>query len=125
MAKTTNAENTKVDIAAIKRAIRELESPKAKRDRERAALFDAVYPDVRDQLEAGVSKSAIIKRLADYDVSISNLMFDEMLAAAAKRRGELVPVPVAGKEFDMPAQDVPADKSTDASQANVIKQESA
>ncbi|MGF6997277.1 hypothetical protein [Paraburkholderia sp. GAS32] len=110
MAKPTNTENTKVDIEAIKKAIRELESPKGKRDRERAALFAALYPDIRDQLNADVSKSAIIKKLVDYGVSISGPMFDELLADEAKRRGE----PVPGKEAD----DVPAVESTNAPQTN-------
>ncbi|WP_144157299.1 hypothetical protein [Paraburkholderia sp. BCC1885] len=91
MAKVTTSENARPDLEAIKRAVRELESPKVKRDRERAELFAALYPDIRDQLVAGVSKTAIIKTLVDLSVSISNPMFEELLAAEAKRCGEPVP----------------------------------
>ena len=92
MAKLTSAEAGQVDIEALKKAIRALESPKAKRERARAALFAALYEAIRDQLAEDVSKSAIIKALADRSISISNSVFDELLAAEAKRRGEQVPV---------------------------------
>jgi hypothetical protein len=78
-----------------------LESPNAKR--ERAKLFAALYEDIRDQLAADVSKSAIIKALADGSMSISNAVFDELLTTEAKRRGE----PVPGKD-DEAGEGVPA-----------------
>lgn len=81
----------KVDIEALKKAISALESPKAKRARERVALFAELYEVIRDQIKDDVSKSAIIKTLADQGLSISNSVFDELLAAEAKRRGEPVP----------------------------------
>lgn len=86
----------KVDIEALKKAISALESPKAKRARERVALFAELYEVIRDQIKDDVSKSAIIKTLADQGLSISNSVFDELLAAEAKRRGE----PVPGKDDD-------------------------
>ncbi|WP_454824456.1 hypothetical protein [Paraburkholderia xenovorans] len=67
MAKVATSENARPDLDAIKHAVRELESPRVERDRERAELFAALYPDIRDQLIAGVSKTAIIKRLALMD----------------------------------------------------------
>ncbi|MCS6511918.1 hypothetical protein [Burkholderia thailandensis] len=91
MAKIAVPENSKPTIDAIKKAISDLESPKTKRNRERAVLFGEVYPIIRDQLAAGVSKSAIIKKLTDFGVSISNVMFDDLLEAEARRRGESVP----------------------------------
>jgi hypothetical protein len=121
MAKLNSPDGSKVDIETLKKAIRALESPKSKRDRERAKLFAALYEDIRDQLETGVSKSAIIKKLADYGVSISNLIFEELLAAEAQRRNE----PVPGKETDVSGDDSPADESTNASQAGATKQEKA
>lgn len=81
----------KLDIEALKKAIRQLESPKGKRERERVTLFAALYADIREQLTAGVSKSSIIKALAVHGLSIGNSVFDELLAAEAKRRGESVP----------------------------------
>ncbi|WP_017772463.1 hypothetical protein [Paraburkholderia kururiensis] len=81
----------KVDIEALKKAISALESPKAKRARERVALFAELYEVIRDQIKDDVSKSAIIKTLADQGLSISNSVFDELLADEAKRRGEPVP----------------------------------
>ncbi|WGS50108.1 hypothetical protein LFL96_00945 [Paraburkholderia sp. D15] len=105
MAKITTAEPAKVDVDAIKKAIRELESPRAKRERERVALFSELYPDLRDQLKADVSKTAIIKKLVDHGVSMSNLIFEELLEAEALRRGE--PVPGKGDKAgeDLPASD--------------------
>ena len=91
MAKVTTSETGKVDVEALKKTIRQLESPKAKRERERAVLFAVLYPDIRDQLKADVSKSAIIKALAEHGMSVSNAVFDELLATEAARRGELVP----------------------------------
>lgn len=91
MTKINTPEIAKIDVEATKKAIRALESPKIKRDRERTELFEVVYPEIRDQLEAAVSKSAIIKTLTDCGMSISVSMFDAMLAAEAKRRGEPVP----------------------------------
>lgn len=102
MAKTMNTEAVKADVDTIRRAIRELESPKAKRDRERVSFISKVYQDIRDQLQAGVSKSAIIKKLAEHDVSLSNKLFDELLEAEAKRRGELVPGKDVGADGDVP-----------------------
>ncbi len=112
-------EAEKVDVEALKQAIRTLESPKIKRDRERTELFGALYPDVRDQLEAGVSKSAIVKRLAENGVSIPSAIFDDLLEAEAKRRGE----PVPGKEVDVANQGALSGESTAAPQTRVTKQE--
>jgi hypothetical protein len=102
MAKLTSAETGKIDVGALKKAVRALESPKAKRERERAALFTELYEDIRDQIYADVSKSSIVKALADQGMSVSNAVFDKLLAAEAKRRGE----PVPGKD-DEAAEDVP------------------
>ncbi|WP_175848342.1 hypothetical protein [Burkholderia arboris] len=111
MAKTLTPENQKPNIDAIRKAIRELESPKAKRDRERAALISELYTDIREQLKADVSKTAIIKRLNDHGVSISNVIFDELLEAEAKRRGE----PVPGKGDADPSQPAPANEPAQTS----------
>ncbi|MBX4003403.1 hypothetical protein [Ralstonia pickettii] len=110
MAKLNSPDGSKSDVETLKKAIRGLESPKAKRDRERVALFTEVYPAIRDQLNAGVSKSAMVKTLAEHDVSITNLKFDELLAAEAKRRGE----PVPGKGADMSTQVASAGESAQA-----------
>lgn len=91
MAKLNPSDGLKVDIESLKKAIRALESPKAKRDRERAALFAVLYPDIRDKLNNGVSKNSFIKALAEHGMSISNALFDELLEAEAQRRGESVP----------------------------------
>ena len=114
MAKIAVPENSKPSIEAIKKAISDLESPKTKRDRERATLFEEIYPVIRDQLAAGVSKSAIIKKLTDLGVSTSNVMFDELLAVEAKRRGE----PVPGKDVALSTNNVPSAESTLALQAS-------
>lgn len=114
MAKIAVPENSKPSIEAIKKAISDLESPKAKRDRERATLFEAIYPVIRDQLAAGVSKSAIIKKLTDLGVSISNVMFDELLEAVARRRGESV----LGKDAGTNTDNMPAAESANASQVS-------
>jgi len=103
MAKLNPSDGSKVDIEALKKAIRILESPKAKRERERVALFAELYEVVRDQIYADVSKSSIIKVLADQGMSLSNAMFDKLLADEAKRRGE----PTPGKD-DEDGEDVPA-----------------
>jgi hypothetical protein len=102
MAKLNSSESAKVDIEALKKAVGALESPKVKRERERVALFSPLYEVIRDQLYAGVSKSSIIKTLADGHMSISNAVFDELLVAEAKRRGE----PVPGKD-DEAGEDEP------------------
>jgi hypothetical protein len=115
MAKQNSPETAKVDIETFKNAIRALESPKAKRDRERATLFDALYDDIRTQLNAEVSKSAIVKTLADCGLSINMKVFDELLEAEAMRRGE----PIPGKEAD----DIPAVASSNAPPASATKQE--
>ncbi len=52
-------------------------------------------------------------------MSIGNAMFDELLEAEARHRGEQVP----GKEIDALDQDVPADESIVARQAELTKQE--
>ncbi|WP_441459727.1 hypothetical protein [Burkholderia thailandensis] len=114
MAKIAVPENSKPTIDAIKKAISDLESPKTKRNRERAVLFGEVYPIIRDQLAAGVSKSAIIKKLTDFGVSISNVIFDELLEAEAKRRGE----PVPGKDAVASADNMLATESTNAPQTS-------
>lgn len=80
----------KVDIEALKNAVRALESPRAKRERERVAVFSALYHDIRDQVSMGVSKSLILKTLIEHGISISNAVFDELLADEAERRGESV-----------------------------------
>jgi hypothetical protein len=85
----------KIDIAAIKSAILALESPKAKRNRERAAAFGELYPVMREQLDVGVSKSAIVKILSDLGLSITVKVFDELIEAEATRRDEPVPGKVA------------------------------
>lgn len=114
MAKIAVPENSKPSIEAIKKAISDLESPKTKRNRERAALFGEVYPIIRDQLAAGVSKSAIIKKLTDFGVSISNVMFDDLLEAEARRRGESVP----GKDVATSTDNMLATESANASQVS-------
>lgn len=113
MAKQNSPENTKVDIDAIKRAIRGLESPKAKRERERAAQFAELYPDIRDKLNVEVSKSAIVKALAECGMSISGPVFDKLLADEAKRRGETIPSDGADESGD----DVAAAELTNARQS--------
>ncbi|WP_144154959.1 hypothetical protein [Paraburkholderia sp. BCC1885] len=65
MAKHNSSDDSKVDIEVLKKAIRILESPKAKRERERAALFSGLYDVIRDKVFADVSKSSIIKALAN------------------------------------------------------------
>jgi hypothetical protein len=67
-----------------------------KRDRERAELFTELYERIRDKLHADVSKSAIVKTLAECGLSINIKIFDELLEAEAKRRGE----PALGKVAD-------------------------
>lgn len=104
MAKQNSPETAKVDIETLKKAIRALESPKARRDRERFALFSELYPDICEQLKADVSKTAIIKKLNDHGVSISNVIFEELLEAEARRRGE----PVPGKDGGVSASDAQA-----------------
>ncbi|WP_244230951.1 hypothetical protein [Paraburkholderia graminis] len=89
------SEAAMVDLSAIKSAILALESPKAKRDRERMAAFGELYPVMREQLDAGVSKSAIVKTLAECGLSINIKIFDELFEAEATRRGEPVPGKVA------------------------------
>lgn len=81
----------KVDVEALKKAISALESPKTKRAREREALFAELYEVIRDQINSDVSKSTIIKTLAGRGMSVSNAVFDKLLADEAKRRGEQVP----------------------------------
>jgi hypothetical protein len=103
MTKNNSTETGKVDLEAAKKALQRLESPKAKRERERAALFTELYMVIRDQIYANVSKSSIIKVLADQGMSLSNAMFDKLLADEAKRRGE----PTPGKD-DKDGEDVPA-----------------
>ncbi|KHK54094.1 hypothetical protein PI87_16365 [Ralstonia sp. A12] len=89
----------KVDIEALKKAVGALESPKVKRDRERAESFAQLYEGIRDKLNAHVSKSAIIKTLADVGLSINPRLFDELLEDEATRRGE--PVPGKAEEAGM------------------------
>jgi hypothetical protein len=68
-----------------------------------------------------VSKSAIIKALADQGFSISNSVFDELLAAEAKRRGD----PVPGKDDDAGEDEpVPVNIAPNAPQAGA-KEEAA
>lgn len=88
------------DIEALKKAIDALESPKVKRERERVVKFGALYPSIREKLNAEVSKSAIVKALAEYGMSISGSVFDKLLADEAKRRGEPVPGSGAGAAGD-------------------------
>ncbi|WP_196483567.1 hypothetical protein [Burkholderia territorii] len=121
MAKQNFTETAKVDIEALKKAIRALESPKAKRDRERFALFSELYPDICEQLKADVSKTAIIKKLNDHGVSISNVMFDDLLEAEARRRGESVP----GKDAATSADNMFATESANASQVSPKEKETA
>lgn len=97
----------KVDIEALKKAISALESPKTKRAREREALFAELYEVIRHQINADVSKSTIIKTLAGQGMSVSNAVFDKLLADEAKRRGE----PVPGKD-DEPGEGVPVSVNT-------------
>lgn len=106
----------KVDIESLKTALGALESPKVKRDRERVALFSELYPDICKQLKADVSKTAIIKKLIDYGVSISNVIFDELLQAEARRRGESVP----GKDDGVSTDNMPAAESANASQVSAM-----
>ncbi|MGF6611709.1 hypothetical protein OKW45_006631 [Paraburkholderia sp. WSM4175] len=96
MAKLNSSEGSKVDIAALKKAISALESPKTKRARERVALFAELYEVIRDQINEDVSKSRIIKTLANQGMSVSNAVFDNLLADEAKRRGD--PMPGKDKE---------------------------
>jgi hypothetical protein len=91
MTKVAISETLKVDIDAAKKAIQGLESPKARRERERVKNFAALYPDIRDKLKADVSKSVIVKTLMEHGVSISNSSFDELLADEARRQGDLLP----------------------------------
>ncbi|KFG95535.1 hypothetical protein GQ56_0119850 [Burkholderia paludis] len=114
MAKQNSPETAKVDLESLKKAVRALESPKAKRGRERGALFSELYPDICEQLKADVSKTAIIKKLNDHGVSISNVIFDELLEAEAMRRGE----PVPGKDAGANADNLPILESPNASQAS-------
>jgi len=114
MAKNSGSESSKIDIDAVKRAIRGLESPKVKRERERAAQFAELYPDIRDKLNAEVSKSAIVKALTEYGMSISGPVFDKLLADEAKRRLE----PVPGDGADESGDDVAAAEATDAPQGD-------
>jgi hypothetical protein len=114
MAKLNTSDGSKVDIDTFKKAIRALESPKLKRERERARLFSALYEDIRDQLAEGVSRSSIIRTLAELGYSISGPLFEQLLAAEAKLRGE----PVPGKEAAVSTDDVPAVESTNALQVS-------
>jgi len=97
----------KVNIEALKKAVSALESPKTKRAREREALFAELYEIIRDQINADVSKSTIIKTLTEQGFSIGNSVFDELLEAEAKRRGE----PVPGKD-DEAGEDEPVSVNT-------------
>jgi hypothetical protein len=121
MAKQNSPETAKVDIETLKKAIRALESPKAKRDRERIALFSELYPDICDQLTSDVSKTAIIKKLNDHGVSISNVIFEELLEAEAKRRGE----PVPGKDAGVSASDAQAERGKHAPHSGATESEDA
>lgn len=103
MAKQTPQGPEKVDVEALKKAIRLLESPKAKRDRERAALFAALYEDIRDQIVEGLAKSTIVETMSTFGVSITGAVFDKLLADEAHRRGEPVPVKKAEAGEDVPA----------------------
>ncbi len=85
------ADAGKIDIEALKATILALESPKKKRERERIASFAELYEAIREQIRDDVAKSLIIKALADAGMSISNPIFDKLLADEAKRRGEPVP----------------------------------
>lgn len=107
MAKRNPPDGSKTDVDAIKHAIRALESPTAKRERERTALFEVLYPDIRDKLIEGVAKSVIIRMLAAHK-PISATQFDALLEAEAKRRGE----PLPGKDEAAPSQMAPADEVT-------------
>ncbi|WP_405124612.1 hypothetical protein [Ralstonia pseudosolanacearum] len=106
MAKHNSHEDSRVDIETLKKAILNLESPKAKRDRERAALFSDLYEPIRDKLNAGVAKNVLVKMLADHK-PISVVQFDELLLAEAKRRCE----PVPGKDNASHSQAASADCS--------------
>ncbi len=119
MAKTIGSQSTKVDIDAIKSAIQALESPKAKRERERAAQFAELYPDIRDKLNAEVSKSAIVKALVEHGMSISGPIFDKLLAEEALRRGEQVP----GVDADGSGDSEFVDGRQNISQVGASKQE--
>lgn len=112
MKKNTGNESSKVDIDAIKHAIRGLESPKMKRERERAAQFAELYPDISDKLNAEVSKSAIVKALTEYGMSISGSVFDKLLADEARRRLE----PVPGDGVDESGDDVATAEAANAPQ---------
>lgn len=117
--KKITTEAGKVDLAEIKSAILALESPKAKRDRERMAAFGELYPVMREQLDAGVSKSAIVKALAEYGMSISGPVFDKLLADEALRRGERLP----GVDTDGAGDSEFVDGRQNMSQVGASKQE--
>ncbi|WP_028203141.1 hypothetical protein [Paraburkholderia nodosa] len=114
MAKLNSSDGSKIDIVALKKAISALESPKTKRARERVALFAELYEIIRDQINEDVSKSTIIKTLANQGMSVSNAVFDKLLADEAKRRGE----PVPGKDDDAgEGEPVPLNIAPNAPQA--------
>lgn len=120
MAKQIAHEIPKVDVEALKRAIRTLESPKAKRDRERAALFAALYDDIRDQIVEGLAKSTLVETLTTFGMSMTGAVFDKLLADEAYRRGEPVPVKKAeaGEDGAVPGTALP-DVSRAASKSEV------
>lgn len=89
MAKIPSSEAKQSDLDAIKKSLQELESPKAKRDRERTTAFAELYPDIRSRLNFGVKKSAIIKALAAHGLTIRSIHFDQLLESEAKSRGQV------------------------------------
>lgn len=84
-----------IDLTALTQAIMELESPKAKRERERAEWFRKIYPAIRDRIENNIAPSAIVKQLALHGVSLTPRMLLELVKEEAERRGEPVPAPKA------------------------------
>ncbi|QMI46676.1 hypothetical protein MBR110_00340 [Burkholderia sp. MBR-1] len=91
VAKKMSPEIDKVDVDALKKAIGALESSKAKREREREALFAGLYDVILGRLDRDVSKRQILDQLAEYGLPLTYDQFDNLLAAEATRRGDPVP----------------------------------
>lgn len=87
---TANSELAKPDVEAIKATLRALKSPKKKKAEERQAIFAALYPEIRDQLNDDVSVRQILDAISPL-LPLTYEIFKELLAAEAARCGEPVP----------------------------------
>ncbi|MBO1111827.1 hypothetical protein [Bordetella petrii] len=105
------ADAPKVDVDAIKAALAVLESPKAKKIRERAVHFSQLYDLIQDLLDRSVPKRAILDSLAEHGVKVTYVEFAELLKIEAQKRDESI----SGKGIQAAAADsVPSPKADQA-----------